>query len=95
MPVASTMLDRGSSHTIEKDSRGGRVQQGGDPILQFSREPSPLEEVKNALPPDQVKSLADVKLENEGWSFAFVEPPREVTHVHEVVRMLLLLMKAL
>lgn len=50
MEKPTTMLNGGG--TIEKDPQGRGMKQGGDPTVEFRREPSPLEEIKNILPLD-------------------------------------------
>jgi hypothetical protein len=44
-----------------------------------------LHEVKQIIPPHQVKCLLDVKLEEDGWSFGTVKPPNVVSNTQEVV----------
>ena len=60
------------------------MNQGGDPLTESRRKPSPLEEIKDILPFDQIKSFLNIKLEEERWSRLLVEPPGKHPHEHEV-----------
>lgn len=47
---------------IEKDSRGGRGEKGGNPIAEPRGESTCLKEVEDVVPTHRVEHLLDVKL---------------------------------
>jgi hypothetical protein len=59
------MRNRGARNTIEKHSRSGCGEQSGYPIPEPWRETPTLENIKNILPTNHIKSFADINLEEK------------------------------
>lgn len=55
------------------------------PISEFTREATPLEEIKQVLPLDGVKGLANIKLEEDGWSLPRVKASSKIANIQKVV----------
>jgi hypothetical protein len=58
-------------------------------------EAPPLQEVKDVLPTNRVKSLVNVKLEEEGRSLSLVEPSGKIFDIQEIFVDAFYFMKAL
>jgi hypothetical protein len=62
LPQAMAMMNWGPRDTIQKDSRGLRLEERNKPIPKFWRESKPLEQVNKVIPMHKIKRLLDVKL---------------------------------
>ena len=85
LPQAAPMEKVLSRDLVEENPGGSHGEQGrhqGTPSLW---EPEALHEVQHVVPSNSVKSLGNIKLDEEGRGFASMELAGGVSDVHEVV----------
>jgi hypothetical protein len=74
-----------AGHAIKEHPRGGGVEECGNPIPETYREAHFVKKVKKISPTDRIEGLPDVKLENEGRGFIFVEFCGKVFNIEKVI----------
>jgi hypothetical protein len=79
------MGNRIPRHPIQEHPGRGGDKQGRHPISESRQEAATLHKLKQEITSNEVKSLFDIKLEENGWRVCAMHPPSKIANGEEVV----------